>query len=199
MLRSPDLQTLSLHYSGPRVADGDTKLVWPASKERIYIESLQNLSLTDLEPPTISIYPDQDFTPFVELIARPSPSTQSPISPNSLPRLIHMPSPISHSPRSPGSRHSSLPALETSPESLRNLLRALQELRALEVNFACISDALPGLLVEGMDVTEDEDSPSSEVTLMAIRPKSGTKSLPSSCPTLPCNARTPVRVNMFLC
>ncbi|KAF8059304.1 hypothetical protein FPV67DRAFT_1454493 [Lyophyllum atratum] len=207
MLRSPDLQTLSLHYSGPRVADGDTKLVWPASKERIYIESLQNLSLTDLDPdylcrlmgrlvlPRIKQLsldlPDQDFTPFVELIARPSPSTQSPISPNSpTPPYPHA---FSHLPLPALSRLETLvlTALETSPESLRNLLRALQELRALEVNFACISDALPGLLVEGMDVTEDEDSPSSEVTLMAIRPKSGTKSLPSSCPTLPCNARTP--------
>ncbi|KAF8073503.1 hypothetical protein FPV67DRAFT_749437 [Lyophyllum atratum] len=210
MLRSPDLQTLSLHYSGPRVADGDTKLVWPASKERIYIESLQNLSLTDLDPdylcrlmgrlvlPRIKQLsldlPDQDFTPFVELIARPSPSTQSPISPNSpTPPYPHA---FSHLPLPALSRLETLvlTALETSPESLRNLLRALQELRALEVNFVCISDAFPALLMEGMDVTEDEDSPSSEVALIAVRPKSGTKCPPSSCPTLSCNVRTPLRV-----
>ncbi|KAG6899794.1 hypothetical protein C0993_006918 [Termitomyces sp. T159_Od127] len=85
MLRnSPDLQTLSLHYSGPRVANGDTKLVWPAEREQITIQSLENLSLTDLDPDylvrlmgrlvlpglkRLSLdLPDQDFTPFLELI-----------------------------------------------------------------------------------------------------------------------------------
>ena len=85
MLRnSPDLQTLSLHYSGPRVANGDTTLGWPVAKERVYIHSLENLSLTDLDPGYLCLLmgrlflpnlrrlsldlPHQDFTSFVELI-----------------------------------------------------------------------------------------------------------------------------------
>ena len=88
MLRnSPELRALSLHYSGPaRVALGhdDTKAVWPATKERIYIETLERLSLTDLDPDYLCLLferlvmpgvkqlsldlPDQDFTPFVKLV-----------------------------------------------------------------------------------------------------------------------------------
>ena len=86
MLRnSPDLQALSLHYSGPRVANGDTSLGWPVSKERVYIQSLETLSLTDLDPDYLCLLmgrlflpnlkrlsldlPHQDFTSFVELIS----------------------------------------------------------------------------------------------------------------------------------
>ncbi|KAF8645160.1 hypothetical protein AX16_007988 [Volvariella volvacea WC 439] len=85
MLRgSPNLQTLTIHYSGPRAANGEPKLAWPGSKERIYIQSLQELNLTDLDPDylclvmerlvlpgvkRLSIHlPDQDYTPFIDLI-----------------------------------------------------------------------------------------------------------------------------------
>lgn len=205
MLRnSPDLQTLSLHYSGPRVADGDTKLIWPVGKERIYIESLQNLSLTDLDPDYLCQLmgrlvlpgtkqlsldlPDQDFTPFIELIAGPKPSTQSRASPSS-PTFSHLPFPALAK-----LEILVLTALEASTESLRTLLRALQGVRTLEVHFASVSDAFPGLLMEGVEVTEDEDSTPSKVTLKATRPKSGTKSISSSCPSLPCHAPIPSRV-----
>ncbi|KAF9454870.1 hypothetical protein P691DRAFT_804231 [Macrolepiota fuliginosa MF-IS2] len=95
MLRhSPDLQRLFLHYSGPRNQDGTEDLVWTTlddgkgkgkEDEYILLESLWELSLTDLDPDYLCVVlnrlvmpnvkklsldlPDQDFTPFVELIA----------------------------------------------------------------------------------------------------------------------------------
>jgi F-box-like len=88
MLRnSPELRALSLHYSGPaRVANGDgnTKVVWPSTGEKIYIGTLEMLSLTDLDPDYLCLLlerlvmpglkqlsldlPDQDFTPFMKLV-----------------------------------------------------------------------------------------------------------------------------------
>jgi hypothetical protein len=88
MLRnSPELRALSLHYSGPaRVADGDHHAkVWPSIKEKIYIKTLERLSLTDLDPDYLCLLmerlimpglkqltldlPDQDFTPFMKLVS----------------------------------------------------------------------------------------------------------------------------------
>ena len=85
MLRmSPDLQSLCLHYSGPRAGTGDPSLEWSSTEEVILMKDLQHLSLTDLDPDylcnlmrrvslpavkKISLdLPEQDFTPFIELI-----------------------------------------------------------------------------------------------------------------------------------
>lgn len=94
MLRhSPNIQRLLLHYSGPRKEDGTEDLAWTTlddgkgkgkEDECILLESLWELSLTDLDPDYLCLVlrrlvmpnvkklsldlPDQDFTPFVELI-----------------------------------------------------------------------------------------------------------------------------------
>ncbi|KAG5644544.1 hypothetical protein DXG03_008199 [Asterophora parasitica] len=173
MLRnSPDLRTLSLHYSGPRVANGETKLVWSTSKERVYIESLQHLSLTDLDPDYLCRLmgrlvlpgvkelsldlPDQDFTPFINLISGttrcvepPSPSSTPPPSPDC---LTHLPFPLLSKLNT-----LTLTALEAEIGSLRTLLRALKGLQTLEVHFASVSDPFFGILLEGVEIETDED------------------------------------------
>ncbi|KXN88106.1 hypothetical protein AN958_07565 [Leucoagaricus sp. SymC.cos] len=113
MLRfSPHLQRLLLHYSGPRAENGTEDLAWtthdynyydsdyhypPKGKakldDRVLLDSLSELSLTDLDPdylcrvlqrlvmPNVNKLsldlPDQDFTPFVELIVTPPPPPSS--------------------------------------------------------------------------------------------------------------------------
>lgn len=170
MLRnSPDLQTLSLHYSGPRVANGDTKLVWPAERERIIIQSLENLSLTDLDPDylvrlmgrlvlpglkRLSLdLPDQDFTPFLELITDAKNRLQA--MKNHLSPLC-----VSRIPFPSFSKLDSLvlTALEANTDSLRNFVHGLRELRALEIHFASVSDAFVDILFEEMDIEVKEDS-----------------------------------------
>ncbi|TFK40740.1 hypothetical protein BDQ12DRAFT_627412 [Crucibulum laeve] len=91
MLRSsPDLRKLSLHYSGPRNANGDPEMAWSTIKSRIRLESLRELSLTDLDPDYLCMImerlvlpevqklslnlPDQDFTSFIELTSGTSPT-----------------------------------------------------------------------------------------------------------------------------
>ncbi|KAF5382691.1 hypothetical protein D9615_003078 [Tricholomella constricta] len=213
MLRnSPDLRTLSLHYSGPRVANGDTKLVWPTNKERIYIESLENLSLTDLDPDYLCRLmgrlvlpgvkelsldlPDQDFTPFVDLIAGAKQCNQ-PLIPSSTPASSsgncssYLPFPAL-----PKLDTLKLTALEANVDSLRAFLRALQGLRTLEVHFASVSDTFLGLLMEGMEVEveEDESTASTEAMPRAICPKSRAKSVSSTCPRATPNSTRVERV-----
>ncbi|KAG6844061.1 hypothetical protein H0H87_010059 [Tephrocybe sp. NHM501043] len=194
MLRnSPDLQTLSLHYSGPRVANGDTKLVWPTNSDRIIIQSLENLSLTDLDPDYLVRImgrlvlpglkrlcldlPDQDFTPFISLITNTKQHT--PESNSLTPStgcLLH--------PLFPSfSRLESLviTALEASPNSLRNFVRGLNELRMLEVHFASVSEAFIDVL---MEVVEVEIKENATTVPSALPPKPCCKVYHSSpCPS----------------
>ncbi|KAG6919634.1 hypothetical protein DXG01_003498 [Tephrocybe rancida] len=207
MLRnSPDLQTLSLHYSGPRVANGDTKLIWPTNREQITIQSLENLSLTDLDPDylvrlmgrlvlpglrRLSLdLPDQDFTPFVELITdakqRPRPSTP-PSSPSPL-CLTRLPFPSF-------SRLECLviTALEASADSLRHFLRGLNKLRTLEVHFASISESFIDVLMEEMDVEVKNDTASSPDVVLRVTPsKLCSKAHHSPCPSRTTSLPPPV-------
>lgn len=82
---SPALTSLTLHYSGPRLANGDAATIWPSTKERLCLQSLEELTLTDLDPDYLCLLmermvmpsvmrlsldlPEQDFTSFVELIS----------------------------------------------------------------------------------------------------------------------------------
>ncbi|KAG6820621.1 hypothetical protein H0H93_014224 [Arthromyces matolae] len=192
MLRnSPDLQTLSLHYSGPRVANGDMKLVWPTGSERITIRSLEDLSLTDLDPDylvqlmgrlvlprlkQLSLdLPDQDFTPFLDLITDANQSV------NTL-NALSSPSPTCH-PHLPFPSLSklqclTLTALDASLNSLRNLVRSLRELRALEVHFAAVSDVFVDVLMEELYVEVREDS--SDGSSLGL--KQSKTEFPTTCP-----------------
>ncbi|RDB19066.1 hypothetical protein Hypma_014287 [Hypsizygus marmoreus] len=167
MLRnSPELHTLSLHYSGPQVplAD-DAKTIWPPEQDRIHIESLRNLSLTDLDPdylcrlmgrlvlPGVTKLsldlPDQDFTSFVELVAGTHANTNTNTCPTVVP--IHLPFP------SLSKLHTLvLTALECSASSLRAFLRPLTGLHTLEVHFACVCDGFLGVLIEGVEVEVEQ-------------------------------------------
>ncbi|KAF9013327.1 P-loop containing nucleoside triphosphate hydrolase protein [Cyathus striatus] len=85
MLCGPRLRKLSLHYSGPKMANGEPELAWPGMKDRMSLDHLEDLRLTDLDPDyLVSILerlvlpnlkqlhlnlPDQDFSQFVELMA----------------------------------------------------------------------------------------------------------------------------------
>lgn len=225
MLRnSPELQTLSLHYSGPRVENGDTKLVWPTTRERIYIETLQNLSLTDLDPDYLCLLmerlilpgvtklsldlPDQDFTPFIELIAgakppilsgdlissslasHSSPSTPSTLSPSSPSNGL---SPVSATSTLSTSylslTHLPLPvlakletliitALECNTDSLRAFLRPLEGLKTLEVHFPRVGECFHGLFMETIAMEIDHD----KTTVEEMSFSSEKASMFSQCP-----------------
>jgi hypothetical protein len=95
MLRlSPQLQSLSLHYSGPRLESGEPNSAWTPSKDKIALDNLADLKFTDLDPDYLCgvverLYlpsarkmswdlPEQDFTPFVELLTKGSePSSEA--------------------------------------------------------------------------------------------------------------------------
>ncbi|KAJ7095697.1 hypothetical protein B0H15DRAFT_826684 [Mycena belliarum] len=140
--RSTHLRQLRLHYSGPREAvDAD-------AGSRICVPTLEELSLTDLDPdhltrllrtlelprlttlaldlPQQDDLPDQDFTGVVELIAGRAalPSAPAPAPPLPIAAL--------HTLR--------ITALECAPAALRGLLRALAALRVLELDFARVRD-----------------------------------------------------------
>ncbi|PFH53398.1 hypothetical protein AMATHDRAFT_137706 [Amanita thiersii Skay4041] len=97
------LEELALHYSGPRVGEGEAKYVWTGADDRtgspdkgwrkkIWLSRLERLSLTDLDPdylckimerlvlPAVKKLeldlPDQDFTGFVEMLAIERPYTE---------------------------------------------------------------------------------------------------------------------------
>ncbi|KAG5721486.1 hypothetical protein E4T56_gene13242 [Termitomyces sp. T112] len=192
MLRnSPDLQTLSLHYSGPRVANGDTKLIWPADGERMIIQSLENLSLTDLDPDylvrlmgrlvlpglkRLSLdLPDQDFTPFLELITDAKNSLQPP---SNLSTSLYIP----HPPFPSFSKLENLVlvALDASTASLRNFVRGLRELRTLEIHFVSVSDAFVDILFDEMEVEVKEGSAKIPEAISQPAPHQSCSSTPSS-------------------
>jgi hypothetical protein len=215
MLRgSPELQRLSLHYSGPRVADGDPITVWPSAKEKIYLPSLAELSLTDLDPDYLCLLmerlvlpsverlrlnlPDQDFTPFIELAAgvvepdvalndgngtTPSNGTTSTITPTTpttttgpqVTSSLSLTSPTTSTSTSPTTSttlgcltHLPFPAvrklstlvvtaLECSIDSWRALLRAVEDLQVLEMDFGRVGDGFYQVLGEGVELKETED------------------------------------------
>ncbi|EAU86096.1 hypothetical protein CC1G_07175 [Coprinopsis cinerea okayama7 len=83
---SPNLQSLNLHYSGPRVDTGEDKLAWHETSNKIILEHLTDLGLTDLDPdylcdlmerlhlPNVKKITwdlcDQDYTTFIDLVTR---------------------------------------------------------------------------------------------------------------------------------
>ena len=147
---SPELETLCLHYSGPKMAAGNQELVWPLAEEKISLPRLQELSLTDLDPDYLCILlerlnipnvrsltldlPDQDFTPFLELITRHVSDASGASSDASIPP--------SHSPA--GVPIISLSILDTlviraldcSWDSWLQFLSILKRLRVLHVDFS---------------------------------------------------------------
>ncbi|KAG6840380.1 hypothetical protein C0991_007117, partial [Blastosporella zonata] len=191
MLRnSPDLQTLSLHYSGPRVANGDTKLVWPTNRDRITIQSLENLSLTDLDPDyliqlmgrlvlpglkRLSLdLPEQDFAPFISLITDAKYRAPQPLSPSlSTICLPHLPFPSFSKIET-----LVLTALEVrNVDNLGNFMRGLNHLRTLEVNFANVIVDFFDILMEEVEVEVKESATT------ALPSKLCSKANPSPCPS----------------
>ncbi|CAA7261483.1 unnamed protein product [Cyclocybe aegerita] len=191
MLRlSPELRTLCLHYSGPKEATtADPALVWPNLDDKIQLRSLQELSVTDLDPdylcqviqrlhiPSVNKLtldlPDQNFTPFVELLTNSSaPGSTDNIgranSTQTAPRFYSTEH-SSPSPTPPDSPILSLRNLETlivralecSPSSLVSLLRATQALRVLQVDFARVGGSLCQIFTEDPEITPLAASPAS--------------------------------------
>ena len=165
MLRfSPDLKRLSLHYSGPRKATGDPTFVWPRSdtEDKIQLDSLWELSLTDLDsdylcnlfqhlilPAVKTIIldlPEQNFTPFIEMIA--TGGQPSPLSSNCpIPSLAILDTLIIH-------------ALDCSPDSWRTLLRGLKGLRIFDVDFTRVGSKFWDVFNDG-DISQEEGRASS--------------------------------------
>ncbi|TFK20418.1 hypothetical protein FA15DRAFT_576883, partial [Coprinopsis marcescibilis] len=84
LLHSPELRSLNLHYSGPKLDTGARDLAWREPTDKIALWKLSELRLTDLDPgylrdlverlflPAVRTMtwdlPDQDFSGFIELI-----------------------------------------------------------------------------------------------------------------------------------
>ena len=157
MLRlSPDLKRLSLHYSGPRKATGDPTFVWPTDTEdKIQLDSLWELCLTDLDSDylcnlfqhlilpavkTISLdLPEQNFTPFIEMIGQSS-SFNCPI-----PSLAILDTLTIH-------------ALDCSLDSWRTLLRGLKGLKFFDVDFTRVGSKFWDVFTDGDIVLQEEGS-----------------------------------------
>ncbi|KAG7443131.1 uncharacterized protein BT62DRAFT_996261 [Guyanagaster necrorhizus] len=170
MLRSPDLERLSLHYSGPRSSAGDAKTAWPTSltwpvanrKGPVVLERLTELGLMDLEPEYLGKVmqgvvmtdvtklslnlSEQDYSPFLGSLTRREGSKSSRTGPPvhyALPN-IHLLTDLT------------VTALECSVSSFRALLRILVNLRFLDVDFAGLCGG------EGWKVFVEDDDPEYE-------------------------------------
>ena len=158
---SPELETLCLHYSGPKTASGDK---WPVDEEKISLPRLQELSLTDLDPDHLCLLlerlkfpnvktltldlPDQDFTGFLQLLTRYSFDADGPSTGNAAMRSI-----------APIASLSNLDtliirALECSWSSWVTFFKTLRRLRKLEVDFTRVGPRFWRIFVE--DCTDHE-------------------------------------------
>ncbi|KAF8158204.1 hypothetical protein B0H34DRAFT_707841 [Crassisporium funariophilum] len=158
MLRlSPELTNLCLHYSGPRQPTTDAALTWPDTHDKVRLNSLRELSLTDLDPdylcdlmgrlflPSVNKLsldlPDQNFTPFIDLLTAPTAQSCNLSSMGNGLAPTSFTSPLTNGcPNVPIldlSRLETLKihALECSVKSWCTLLRVLTRLRILEVDF----------------------------------------------------------------
>jgi hypothetical protein len=162
MLRmSPDLQSLCLHYSGPRAGTGDPSLKWSSTEEVVLMKDLQQLSLTDLDPDylcnlmrrvslpaltKISLdLPEQDFTPFIELITSSTLRGDDTLSCSDT--LSGPPLCRCAIPSLPKLEVLIIGALECSPESWYGLLQTLEGLRVLEADFSRVGRRFWDVLV----------------------------------------------------
>ncbi|KAF9485922.1 hypothetical protein BDN70DRAFT_467010 [Pholiota conissans] len=153
MLRgSPNLGSLSLHYSGPKKQDGSSELSWFSIDKKISLPKLHELSFTDLDPdflcrllerlqlPSLKRLMldlrEQDFTPFIDFLTSP------PEHPHPASISATLPPPTQH-------LSSELPVqyigrletliirgLDCGLTNWAALLRTTQSLRALDVAFA---------------------------------------------------------------
>ncbi|KAF8967135.1 hypothetical protein BDZ97DRAFT_1616117, partial [Flammula alnicola] len=158
MLRSsPEMKTLCLHYSGPKEATGVPLLAWSSSDDKIRLEQLQQLSLTDLDPDylcnlierlhipslrelTLDLR-EQDFTPFIEFLTSPPEYTSSELATNASSPISATPSFTYDSTELPIPCLGKLEVLvirglECSFKHWAALLRATQGLRILDVAFS---------------------------------------------------------------
>ncbi|KAF4590028.1 hypothetical protein EYR40_009577 [Pleurotus pulmonarius] len=100
--KSPQLKTLSLHYSGPKNSDDNPAHNWFPAIDTIILPSLTELALVDLDPgylcaiiehliaPSLAEltlelsqddeYPERDYTSFIDLIVKGREIQLSPIS-----------------------------------------------------------------------------------------------------------------------
>ncbi|KAL6300211.1 hypothetical protein BKA93DRAFT_695336, partial [Sparassis latifolia] len=138
---SPALERLSLTYSGPRAAAPP----W-GPPARVRLPRLRELRLTDLDPPYLCALvrtldapalrtlhlelSDQDFTPFVRMLARPPPPSDGPLDPGR--GAGHG----GRGPLFPALETLSIAALECTLPSLRALLAGAPRVRHLDAAFA---------------------------------------------------------------
>ena len=158
MLRScPDLRTLSLHYSGPKLATDDPELEWPDSRHKIRLENLNSLNLTDLDAEylcevidrvcfpslkklTLEL-PEQDYSSFVELITGPPSSQQQlPLDAEQTSQTGALASANIPLPALSNLQFLVIHALECNLSSWIGFLKAARGLKRLEVDFARVGN-----------------------------------------------------------
>ncbi|KAK7470040.1 hypothetical protein VKT23_001476 [Stygiomarasmius scandens] len=161
MLRSPNLKSLSILYSGPKEPDGyDVTLVWPTpdSGRRITLDHLEHLKLSDLDPdylitmlelmlmPNVQrleldlIQDDGDYSRLLELCVGEDSSSSSGAGELTQPLFAFLPSLMSLK----------LSALDScSIDAFKKFIYSLTELRGLELNFGtvCVGEDIWRLFV----------------------------------------------------
>ncbi|KAF9562605.1 hypothetical protein CPC08DRAFT_706641 [Agrocybe pediades] len=190
MLRScPELKTLSLHYSGPKKEIDEPPYAWHVPENRIRLENLASLNLTDLGVEYLCTLingmcfpalrklsielPDQDYSPFIELITRlPASTVQEFNGRRDSTSKLEKVNPII--PFMSKLEILEIRMLNCSLQSWTGLLQAVHGLRQLEVDFARVPDLFWTVFTQGYTcippahrpAIEDEESMDSHKVLL---------------------------------
>ncbi|KDR82592.1 hypothetical protein GALMADRAFT_1347475 [Galerina marginata CBS 339.88] len=161
MLRSStELKSLCLYYSGPSLPTSDPARAWSTPGNKIRLEKLRELNVTDLDSEylcdlverlclpnlkrlTLEL-PEQDYSPFMDLITGPSlqkPANDSTQAQTTSEPNAARPAPIAPLPSVFNLEILVIKALECSWTSWAGFLQATQGLRVLEVDFARVGPA----------------------------------------------------------
>ncbi|KAF9533062.1 hypothetical protein CPB83DRAFT_832174 [Crepidotus variabilis] len=154
LAQSPDLETLCLHYSGPKSMGLDEEPAWPSVQQVVSLSKLQALTLTDLDPDYISgllerlripnirqltlDLPDQDFSSFLEVL------TKSATAVHNSSGELNVNSSLQHL------RAIAVYALECDSESWTRFLKSASNVQLLEVDFSRLPRKLWRAFMDGL-------------------------------------------------
>lgn len=169
---SPDLEKLSLHYSGPKFPSDVTihsiDESWPPNKDLIELKNLRDINIVDLDPDYLCLIfehlnmpnvkrlgldlPEQDFTVFVDLI---SGARRRSIS---LPAMkgdraydVHEGPPGRPRGYFETVERLAITSLECSPDAWRKFLPSIRALQVMEVDFRRMGEGFYEALFDLVD------------------------------------------------
>lgn len=182
---SPNLERLSLHYSGPRLDTGvsmqDVGSTWPPNRDIIELENLKDLNLVDLDPDYLCLIfehlsmpnlkklgldlPEQDFSIFVDLV---SGARRRSVTPRNVknPRKIDINAGPPGRPRGyfESVERLAITSLECSADAWRMFLPSIRALQVMEVDFRRMGTGFYDALFDLVDERVPSiDAPTSSV------------------------------------